>query len=582
MYDMGRWFGSLASRGKRALMGLDNRVACSQQVEMVEEANEAYTKTLKMIGFKALLGWHYLVLFTPLFIGTAAINAPSLFFQRQVTLYLTLAVTFGILVLVGKRMLRKNRTAPSKILLVSAGALATLATIVSATTMDFPVPLRLGTVVLLGVSEALLMFLWLHYYVRAAANYLTRSFAVDMIFGGLVALLVCSLQEPIGLIAAVLLPLVAITSLMANWRTAEPLPPTGFSDAFAPLSRKAIREFALTSVPTMVYAFAFGLLQGAYLVDGTLLLMANEPLILVGIALAGACIIASSLHSKQSRSIDAIHRYSLLLFVVGIVLLPFFREGFGALTAECVILAGFNLFDFGGVIIGIGIAQRLRSDSLLLVDGGRVVAYLCLAVGCIVGDQLMMLFMDQHGWLVLIGVGGVAIAMLVATVLTPFHEWEELASDGADAQAAAPASQPEPTSADDAARASSFQKPQAPAVKAASSEDGEPASRGKSAKPEGGYVDSPWRRTCQRIAELYKLSPRETEIFFFIAKGRNAEYVQQELVISMHTAKTHIANIYHKLGVHSSQEMLTLIETFRREDIEKQGAKLGERKAVKD
>ena len=182
----------------------------------------------------------------------------------------------------------------------------------------------------------------------------------------------------------------------------------------------------------------------------------------------------------------------------------------------------------------------------------------------------------------LIGVGGVAIAMLVATVLTPFHEWEELASDGADAQAAAPASQPEPTSADDAARASSSQKPQAPAVKAASSEDGEPASRGKSAKPEGGYVDSPWRRTCQRIAELYKLSPRETEIFFFIAKGRNAEYVQQELVISMHTAKTHIANIYHKLGVHSSQEMLTLIETFRREDIEKQGAKLGERKAVKD
>lgn len=68
------------------------------------------------------------------------------------------------------------------------------------------------------------------------------------------------------------------------------------------------------------------------------------------------------------------------------------------------------------------------------------------------------------------------------------------------------------------------------------------------------------------MAELYKLSPRETEIFFLIAKGRNAEYVQKTLIISLHTAKTHIANIYHKLGVHSSQEMLSLIETFREQD----------------
>ena len=33
----------------------------------------------------------------------------------------------------------------------------------------------------------------------------------------------------------------------------------------------------------------------------------------------------------------------------------------------------------------------------------------------------------------------------------------------------------------------------------------------------------------------------------------------------MHTAKTHIANIYHKLGVHSSQEMLSLIDVYKRQ-----------------
>ena len=92
------------------------------------------------------------------------------------------------------------------------------------------------------------------------------------------------------------------------------------------------------------------------------------------------------------------------------------------------------------------------------------------------------------------------------------------------------------------------------------------ASGGIDGQRDGGALrGTPWKRTCAEIAKLYKLSPRETEIFLLIAKGRNAEYVQQQLVISTHTAKTHIANIYHKLGVHSSQEMLNLIEDYKRQ-----------------
>ena len=69
---------------------------------------------------------------------------------------------------------------------------------------------------------------------------------------------------------------------------------------------------------------------------------------------------------------------------------------------------------------------------------------------------------------------------------------------------------------------------------------------------------------CDAVAKQCGLSKRQTEVLHMLAKGRNAEYVQQKLVISMHTAKTHIANIYHKLGVHSSQEMLSLIESSER------------------
>ena len=53
-------------------------------------------------------------------------------------------------------------------------------------------------------------------------------------------------------------------------------------------------------------------------------------------------------------------------------------------ATETVILAGFNLFDFGGRILGVGRARRLKPGSLLLVDGGRVLVYVSLAVGLVV------------------------------------------------------------------------------------------------------------------------------------------------------------------------------------------------------
>lgn len=72
----------------------------------------------------------------------------------------------------------------------------------------------------------------------------------------------------------------------------------------------------------------------------------------------------------------------------------------------------------------------------------------------------------------------------------------------------------------------------------------------------------PWQDACGELARLYQLSPRETEVFLLLAKGRNAEFIQGKLVISLHTAKSHIANIYQKLDVHSIQEMLDLIDLF--------------------
>lgn len=71
-----------------------------------------------------------------------------------------------------------------------------------------------------------------------------------------------------------------------------------------------------------------------------------------------------------------------------------------------------------------------------------------------------------------------------------------------------------------------------------------------------------FEQRCAAVAKLYQLSPRETEILGFLAKGRNAAYIQEELTISPHTVKSHIYNIYRKLDIHSQQKLMDFVEEF--------------------
>ena len=71
---------------------------------------------------------------------------------------------------------------------------------------------------------------------------------------------------------------------------------------------------------------------------------------------------------------------------------------------------------------------------------------------------------------------------------------------------------------------------------------------------------------CEAVANRYGLSSRQREVLTMLAKGRNAEYITEKLVISSHTAKAHIYNIYQKTGVHSRQELMDLVESAEIDD----------------
>ena len=62
-----------------------------------------------------------------------------------------------------------------------------------------------------------------------------------------------------------------------------------------------------------------------------------------------------------------------------------------------------------------------------------------------------------------------------------------------------------------------------------------------------------------RLAASAGLSERETDVFMLLAQGRSRRFICDELFIADGTASSHIGHIYEKLGVHSKQELITLV-----------------------
>lgn len=65
---------------------------------------------------------------------------------------------------------------------------------------------------------------------------------------------------------------------------------------------------------------------------------------------------------------------------------------------------------------------------------------------------------------------------------------------------------------------------------------------------------------CRAVAERFRLSPRELEVFMMLARGRDRTYIQERLVVSRNTVKAHVKHVYAKLDIHTHQELIDLVE----------------------
>lgn len=68
------------------------------------------------------------------------------------------------------------------------------------------------------------------------------------------------------------------------------------------------------------------------------------------------------------------------------------------------------------------------------------------------------------------------------------------------------------------------------------------------------------RDRVDAVARAHALTPREREVAYYLACGRSAKVIVERLGISRSTVHAHTAHVYSKLGVHTQQELIDLVE----------------------
>ena len=230
------------------------------------------------------------------------------------------------------------------------------------------------------------------------------------------------------------------------------------------------------------------------------------------------------------------------LVLVGFFLMALM--GVSALAPRAVCTIAFSLFEFVTFLALADLASYSRTNHLRLFGGYYLLIRLCSLLGIALNADDVVL--ASFGLSISLFGSLQAGACVVASIwlLTEAHLNRFFWGNPADEIGRA--SQGRLTSPQ---RPSAAQNPAAPDLALASEPQG---SRQALEELIAGSVS--------RLAEDHGLTPREREVFGLMAQGRSSTFISEELFVTTNTVRKHIAHVYEKLGVHSKQELLTLVQ----------------------
>lgn len=360
----------------------------------------------------------------------------------------------------------------------------------------------LGWTLPVGMLAVALVFLWLTAACRKGVLFVDQTIPASLVAVGLLGL-VLPLVPPNLLPVMLAFKMVASAALAAFWIRGHGRVEGDVKGA--PPRRMLAKPLAYLVVYVVVTCLCFGLILKTYFPDFGLFYEGMG--FALGVVAAGLSVYAARILLNAKKGLDVLTRFSLVSLILAWLL---FLQSSLSEAALCMNGIGFGVFSF--------ITVRLVADlykAFRLKASSAVCIFLAAMASMLVGSAL--------GWL--LATAGVLSDMPAIVVVAAIAAVTIVTVYG--------------LSSDRIWTAEGF------------SEEGNiPSTKG-----------GRWRSACAATAEDYSLTPREAEVLFLLSKGRNAAYIEDELVVSPHTVKSHMLNIYRKLGVHSQQELITCVES---------------------
>ena len=506
---------------------------------------------LRRLGWAFLLAWVFCVFYTNTVSGYTGAKGASLATGAGWDLFFTgLPVSMSVVMLVLIVVLEKRLGSPTQH--AALFWLAPLATAISTPLLfcelgDFGATVALFVLgaVLTGFGSGFMWVMWGEYYAKVTQEEVEFLAPTSAVLAAVLVLVVSSMQGWMALVVVTVFPLLSGLCLLLSWRDAQGRAATaeyrGAAEQRAFAEAHDSARAGLSRVLVSMGRAGFGILaaclfvclEGSFWSGSAQNTEASQVALVVSIAFM-LVVGLSATAGPRRVSLSFLYRWMCPALVVGFAAFIIFGDGTGAYVAYVVAIAARFAFclitqmffaryavqgaatpvqSYGLGWIFVHLGDLLGVVALVLVDAG-------IAAGAFSLDQVV----------------AVSMALLVGATMFVLNDSTTFAFAARK---------------DDAERQRDASPMTMTATAAVTTPQGEPAAT-------AAEVDDLTAR-IQTLARDSGLTPRETEVFDLLARGRSIPYVRDALVISKETAATHAKHVYAKLDVHTRQELIDLV-----------------------
>lgn len=492
---------------------------------------------LRLLGFGLIYAWSTCLWDIP-FMGDGSLSALQGGSGWLVSALLT-PLTCLLIALAGRTRTLVDRQwiAIAAPLLCSLGTAAALA---AEYTTD---SLSLFCVIIAGIGTgcgpALLILLWTALFSKLDMGIVETVVPASFVATLLCALVIPALAPTIGVSLLILLPLLSGLLFVLSRRSLQEgriaLAEKEAAETPGPVSLRAFGRMLVLVV--IIYILAC---LSATVIAVPLSPAAEASTTMAGMLFAIALSVAIVLFARRIN-ITALYRWMTIPFVVALVAapLPLLEAATLSRVLMNVVFTGIEIII---VLYVVKLAQCTQRPAAFFVGWGECAGYTGVLLGYLLQEpfsaQLATSTESLFACLALLG------AFCLASLLVP---QDERALTATRPQAAG-------------LKGSAFAMAQSASAAGNSTATGEsnavlvPVTSSYGAEMDAILA----HRTA--VAQRFGLSARETEIFLLLAQGRSRPYIRDSLYLSKNTVATHIRHIYEKLGVHSQQELIDLVE----------------------